>query len=94
VTIFLSDKKEMLRLKKEVLPFLASLYDVVVTTYEMAKNPELQHMLSHNLTWRCVVLDEGHIIRNEGSLIARAVRRMHYQQVRGVLLEVARDRWV
>ena len=42
----------------------------------MAKSPGMG-CLSGATWWRCVVLDEGHLIKNEASEISRAVRRMH-----------------
>ena len=74
------DVDERERLRKKVLPNLLSYYDVVVTTYEMVKNPVMKHTLITSFYWRCVVLDEGHIVRNENSLIAKAIRKMHFQQ--------------
>ncbi|KAJ1417774.1 SNF2 family N-terminal domain-containing protein [Ochromonadaceae sp. CCMP2298] len=73
------DKAERERLKKVVLPSLSDLYDVVVTTYEMAKNPNMQHALVSSIVWRGIVLDEGHVVRNEATCIASTMRRMHYQ---------------
>ncbi|KAH8067345.1 helicase [Aureococcus anophagefferens] len=53
-------------------------YDVVVTTYEMAKAPSLRSALVQKVTWRCLVLDEGHVIKNHETEIARTVRKMHF----------------
>lgn len=72
------DEKE--RLKREVLPNLLCTHDVVVTTYEMAKHPAMKHFLISAYYWRCVVLDEGHVVRNENSNIAQAIRKMHFEQ--------------
>ena len=44
--------------------------------YDMAKSPGMG-CLAGATWWRCVVLDEGHLIKNELSEISRAVRRMH-----------------
>jgi len=52
-------------------------YDIIVTTYEMAKNPSLSTMFQR-LHFQLVVLDEGHIIKNEQAQISIAVRKMHY----------------
>mmetsp|Transcript_13652 Transcript_13652/g.42218 ORF Transcript_13652/g.42218 Transcript_13652/m.42218 type:complete len:408 (+) Transcript_13652:1-1224(+) len=51
-------------------------HDVVVTTYEMAKS-KLEHEITARCHWRCVVLDEGHIIKNEKTDISRVVRKLH-----------------
>jgi SWI/SNF-related matrix-associated actin-dependent regulator of chromatin subfamily A member 5 len=53
-------------------------YDVVVTTYDMVKNPLLANLLSHTHFNLCV-LDEGHVIKSMTSLIAESVRRIHCQ---------------
>lgn len=74
------DIEEKERLKKEILPNLLETHDVVVTTYEMAKHPAMKHSLIGAFYWRCVILDEGHIVRNENSNIAQAIRKMHFEQ--------------
>lgn len=53
-------------------------YDVVVTTYEMAKNPALSSLWSRQ-HFNYVILDEGHIIKNSDALISLAVRKLHYE---------------
>ena len=35
--------------------------------------------LSHRTYWRYLVLDEGHVIKNEESQISRAVRGFHFE---------------
>jgi SNF2 family DNA or RNA helicase len=54
-------------------------YDVVVTTYEMVKSPSMATTLAHRMHWRYMVLDEGHVIKNEESQISKAVRGFHFQ---------------
>mmetsp|Transcript_17445 Transcript_17445/g.25803 ORF Transcript_17445/g.25803 Transcript_17445/m.25803 type:complete len:1021 (-) Transcript_17445:135-3197(-) len=51
-------------------------YDVVVTTYEMAKQPLLKHLWSRQY-FNYLVLDEGHKIKDAGSQISLAVRGIH-----------------
>lgn len=51
-------------------------YDVVVTTYEMAKSPQLQSLWSRQY-FNYLVLDEGHKIKDANSQIAQAVRGIH-----------------
>ncbi|CAK8998941.1 Probable global transcription activator SNF2L1 (ATP-dependent helicase SMARCA1) (DNA-dependent ATPase SNF2L) (Nucleosome-remodeling factor subunit SNF2L) (SWI/SNF-related matrix-associated actin-dependent regulator of chromatin subfamily A member 1) [Durusdinium trenchii] len=53
-------------------------FDAVVTTYEMVKNPTLKQMFAVH-AFRYVVLDEGHIIKNEKSQISQALRRLHFE---------------
>jgi SWI/SNF-related matrix-associated actin-dependent regulator of chromatin subfamily A member 5 len=74
-----ADVEERERMKKEISNELLNNWDVVLTTYDMAKNPEMRHALISSVYWRVVVLDEGHIVRNENSIIAGVVRRMHYE---------------
>ncbi|EGB07762.1 hypothetical protein AURANDRAFT_37691, partial [Aureococcus anophagefferens] len=54
-------------------------YDLVVTTFEMAKSQSMQSVLGGQMWWRYVILDEGHIIKNEASDISKAVRRFHFE---------------
>ena len=52
--------------------------DIVVTTYEMAKSPNVHTQLAARSWWRYLVVDEGHVLKNDGSLISQAVRRFHF----------------
>ena len=72
-----SDPGERERLRRQILEGVGT-YDVVVTTYEMAKAPSLRSALVQKVTWRCLVLDEGHVIKNHETEIARTVRKMHF----------------
>ncbi|KAH8049693.1 helicase [Aureococcus anophagefferens] len=73
-----ADVAERERLKKRLRDVDA--YDVVVTTFEMAKSPAMASSLGSGMWWRYVVLDEGHIIKNELSDISRAVRKLHCER--------------
>ena len=53
-----SDTHERERLKARVSEEVGS-YDVLVTTYEMAKNPVLRSALVQKIYWRLLVLDEA-----------------------------------
>lgn len=75
-----SDPNERDRVRKFVLPQLHEQYDVVVTTYEMVKNPKLRHALVTSIYWRYVILDEGHLIRHEDCIIAETVRKLHSER--------------
>ena len=44
-------------------------YDVVVTTYEMAKSPNVTGVLAYRTWWRYLVVDEGHILKNDQSQV-------------------------
>ena len=72
-----SDTGERDRLRKLVVEGVGA-YDVVVTSYEMAKSPALKSALVQKIVWRCVVLDEGHVIKNEATEISQSVRKMHF----------------
>ncbi len=53
-------------------------YDIVVTTYEMAKNPQITSLI-RNTYFNLCVLDEGHVIKSLTSQISEAVRKIHCQ---------------
>ncbi|EGB05626.1 hypothetical protein AURANDRAFT_959, partial [Aureococcus anophagefferens] len=77
VKLHSSDVDERARLRGAILDDVGS-YDVVVTTYEMAKAPSLRSALVQRVVWRAVVLDEGHVIKNRETEIAQTVRKMHF----------------
>lgn len=62
--------------QRQQLSHHASKYDVVLTTYEMAKIPKNLHAFSR-WYFNYVVLDEGHKIKGRSTLIADAVRKIH-----------------
>ena len=51
-------------------------YDIVITTYEMAKSANLTR-LWQRVAFHLLVLDEGHRIKNAESQTAQAVRKIH-----------------
>jgi SWI/SNF-related matrix-associated actin-dependent regulator of chromatin subfamily A member 5 len=61
--------------QKQELTNNALNYDVIVTTYEMAKVPLLKSLYSR-LVFQYVVLDEGHKIKGHETQIAQAVRNI------------------
>ena len=65
------------RLRKKVVETVGS-YDVIVTTYDMAKHAALRTALVQKLTWRVLVLDEGHVIKNAETELSKTVRKMHF----------------
>jgi hypothetical protein len=80
VRLHSADMSERERLKKEVLGTDAVLdIDVVLTTYEMVKSENMRVILQQRIYWRYLVLDEGHMIKNEASQISLAVRKIHCQ---------------
>ena len=76
-----SDSNERKRLKKEVLPNILNEYDVVLTTYDIIKTKDMKNMLISRIYWRYIVLDEGHIVRHEETIIAETVRKLHFENV-------------
>eukprot|EP00808_Paulinella_micropora_P026430 g56409.t1 len=71
------DQAERDRLRKQVQDVRA--YDVVVTTYDMVKTKDMRGAFTRTY-WRMVVLDEGHIIKNEETIISQQVRRLHMER--------------
>ena len=64
-----SDAAEREYMRKELIKDIDS-YDIIITTYEMAKSKNLRHALASQTIWQYVVLDEGHKIKNELSDIS------------------------
>jgi SWI/SNF-related matrix-associated actin-dependent regulator of chromatin subfamily A member 5 len=80
VRLHSQDKAERERMRKEVLADVDG-FDVCVTTYEYVKVPEMQRALATRITWRVVVLDEGHKLKNELSGVSAAVRKVRAQSI-------------
>eukprot|EP00979_Chaetoceros_neogracilis_P001758 scaffold315_cov218-Chaetoceros_neogracile.AAC.4 len=53
-------------------------YDLIITTYEMAKSPQILSLIRSTYFNLCV-LDEGHVIKNTQTNNAEAVRKIHCQ---------------
>jgi len=51
-------------------------YDIIVTTYEMVKSSEVQSII-RGLYFNCVILDEGHVIKDSRTQISEVVRKLH-----------------
>jgi len=51
-------------------------YDIIITTYEMAKNPLVTSLIRSTYFNLCV-LDEGHVIKSLTSQIGDSVRKIH-----------------
>ena len=65
-------------------PSRSDAFDVVVTTYEMAKSPNMKSVLTSRTHWRYMVLDEGHVIKVKPKLtpttlnnVAQQPRHLH-----------------
>jgi len=65
-------------IQKKTMSMESLKYDIIVTTYEMAKSQEIQNLISR-LYFNYVVLDEGHVIKCTETQIAHAVRKIHSQ---------------
>jgi SNF2 family DNA or RNA helicase len=76
VRLHSADMEERERLKRQVINDVSS-FDVVITTYEMAKAKNMQHALCNGIWWRYVILDEGHKIKNELSEVSMQMQKMH-----------------
>ena len=61
-------------MRREVLNDVTA-YDVVVTTYDMVVGSSMRHCLNRQW-WRCLVLDEGHKIKNEATDVSEACRKL------------------
>ncbi|KAL4421455.1 hypothetical protein ABPG75_010746 [Micractinium tetrahymenae] len=79
VRLHTTDAGERARIKREVLSQPGT-FDVAVTTYDMCRSKEWGPVLSRLLRWRYLVLDEGHRIKNEETLLAHAMRNISRQQ--------------
>jgi SNF2 family DNA or RNA helicase len=51
-------------------------FDVAVTTYDMITSNNWGTALSRTITWRYLVLDEGHKIKNEHTGVSAAMRHV------------------
>jgi SWI/SNF-related matrix-associated actin-dependent regulator of chromatin subfamily A member 5 len=56
-----------------------NIVDVFVTTYDMLKSANMRRTFCGRVRFRYLVLDEGHIIKNEKSQIAVVCRKVKYQ---------------
>ena len=70
-----SDPKERESQKQIIMKDILS-YDIVITTYEMAKNPLVTSLIRSTYFNLCV-LDEGHVIKSLTSQIGDSVRKIH-----------------
>mmetsp|Transcript_20109 Transcript_20109/g.44013 ORF Transcript_20109/g.44013 Transcript_20109/m.44013 type:complete len:436 (+) Transcript_20109:112-1419(+) len=68
-----SDANHHKVLAKQVLSVGPESPDVVLTTYDMIKN---MHSITSLVHWRLLILDEGHLIKNECSLRSQALSRV------------------
>jgi SWI/SNF-related matrix-associated actin-dependent regulator of chromatin subfamily A member 5 len=78
VRLHSSDENERQRLRREVV-INTEIYDVALTTYEMACNPSFALALTQKVYWRCVILDEGHKVKNEETTAHQILKRIHRQ---------------
>lgn len=50
--------------------------DVAVTTYDMMSSKDLGNALSRTIVWRYLVLDEGHKVKNELTMVSQRMRHV------------------
>mmetsp|Transcript_24530 Transcript_24530/g.40353 ORF Transcript_24530/g.40353 Transcript_24530/m.40353 type:complete len:1073 (-) Transcript_24530:180-3398(-) len=74
---FHGPKVEQQRMIKEVM--MGGNFDVCVTTFEMILSAE--HFFKTRFTWRYMIIDESHRIKNEKTLAADVLRRITYYGV-------------
>jgi len=74
-----ADQRERELMRTELLADVSS-FDVVVTTYEMAASQNMKTVLSQRITWRYLVLDEGHRIKNEKTALYERLRMVKAQR--------------
>lgn len=55
-----------------------SSFDVAVTTYDMIGSKDLGNSISRTITWRYLILDEGHKIKNELTQVAQRMRHVRW----------------
>jgi len=72
-----SDPKEREVQKATIIKDILK-YDVVITTYEMAKSQQILSLIRSTYFNLCV-LDEGHVIKSKETMISDAVRKIHCQ---------------
>ena len=71
-----SDASERDRMRRSILPDVAE-YDCIVTTFEMIKSTAFNNSIKR-IRFRCLVIDEGHVIKNETTLISQTLRKLQY----------------
>jgi SWI/SNF-related matrix-associated actin-dependent regulator of chromatin subfamily A member 5 len=76
VKLHSSSSAERERLKNEVLKDVRT-FDVIVTTFEMAKSME-NHLKRY--WWQYLIVDEAHVLKNENSEISIVVSKLHSVQ--------------
>ncbi|GAM19037.1 hypothetical protein SAMD00019534_022120 [Acytostelium subglobosum LB1] len=74
VVKFHGNQEERAAIKRDQLVFKK--FDVCVTTYEMAIKEKAAF---RRFSWRYVIIDEAHRIKNENSLLSQRVRLFHSQ---------------
>ncbi|BDA46823.1 probable global transcription activator SNF2L1 [Coccomyxa sp. Obi] len=80
VRVHTSTPEDKMRIRKEVLANPSS-FDVAVTTYDMIGSKDLGNSMSRTITWRYLILDEGHKIKNELTQVAQRMRHVSCQNV-------------
>jgi len=76
VRLHSADRAERERLRKSISEDLGT-YDVILTTYDLVKVPEMKMSIANRVSWRMVVLDEGHRVKNHESIISKTVKKIN-----------------
>ena len=72
--VFHGDKEQRAEIRRTKL--VPGKFDVVCTTYEMAI---IEKAALSKFTWRYLIIDEAHRIKNENSILSKVVRLYHSQ---------------
>lgn len=70
-----SNQEEQLRQRKLLFDH-GTEYDVILTTYEMAKVPTMLHFYPR-MKFHYLVLDEGHKIKSHETIVSQTMRKIH-----------------
>ncbi|GAX78544.1 hypothetical protein CEUSTIGMA_g5984.t1 [Chlamydomonas eustigma] len=80
VRLHVNDEGERKRLRQDVLGNPSS-FDVAVTTYDMVHSQHFGEAIRNSVVWRYLILDEGHKVKNEETLVSQTMRRISKQHV-------------
>ncbi|KAG1680939.1 hypothetical protein FOA52_009898 [Chlamydomonas sp. UWO 241] len=80
VRLHVNDEGERKRLRKDVLSNPGS-FDVAITTYDMVHSQHFGDAIRNLVVWRYLILDEGHKVKNEETLVSQTMRRIARQHV-------------
>eukprot|EP00466_Bigelowiella_natans_P005996 jgi/Bigna1/45102/e_gw1.111.20.1 len=80
VRLHSADRAERERLRKSISADVGK-YDVILTTYDLVKVPEMRACLASRISWRVVALDEGHRVKNHEAAISIAMKKIQSELI-------------